>query len=52
MLSVSKEGSEILRQQLEDLEKIGYPNLEEINDVEDQGDGGNFQRELLKIQVS
>lgn len=53
MINVSNDDFESIRQQLEDLEKSGYPSLCEINDVEDQviKDEDNLQGELLKLQV-
>ena len=54
IINASNDDLEIIRQQLEDLERSGYPNVEQINDIEDQiiGDEGNIQVELLKLQVS
>ena len=54
MVFVSKEDLETLKQKLEDLEKEGYLNLKEANDVEDQMVEGeeSFNQDESKVRVS
>ena len=53
MVFASREDLETLKQKLEDLEKDGYLNLKEANDIENQTfeREGSFHQDISKVQV-